>query len=169
MITQAVGWSEIPECKGRHGVTSEGDYLHQCKCFPFGEGFNLTSGQNKGWSNKPFSCIISLNSLSTVLTWRPLEQMLAISLCVLNYSYDGGILYCGGNRPKLSMRVKLAVRTHCWAACGTSGSVSLVFLLGRVILRLLDTGWIRLASGKALLVTGGYNSGDVMLIGSCCK
>jgi len=53
-----------------------------------------------------------LNYLSTVLTWRPYALMLAILLCVMNYSYDGGIVYCDGGRPKLSIRVKLAVLAH---------------------------------------------------------
>jgi len=49
MIIQAVGYPEIPVRAGRHGVSSEGDYLHhQCECFPFGGGLNLTPGQNKG-------------------------------------------------------------------------------------------------------------------------
>jgi hypothetical protein len=62
MIIQAVGYSKIP---GKHGVSSEGDYLHhQCKCFPFGGGLNLTLGQNKG-KGKVHPCI------GTVALYRP--------------------------------------------------------------------------------------------------
>lgn len=70
-----------------------------------------TKGEVKNHWAGPDS-IIALNSLSTVLTWRPQELTLAMLVCVLNYSYEGRTVYCGAGFRNLSIRVKLAILTH---------------------------------------------------------